>query len=905
MDTSEYLSNVDIVAVEEMYELYKNDHQSVDVSWQRFFEGFELGSKNYKTPSNSKSINYPDEFKVVDLIIAYRQRGHLFTKTNPVRIRRQYTPTLDIENFGLSKDDLQKKFQAGFLIGIGQATLKTIVAHLQQTYCQSLGVEFFYIRTPEIVEWLQNTMESCKNTPTYSVEEKKILLQSLSKAVTFEKFIHLKFPGHKSFSLEGAEALIPALGTIIERANEFGILEFVIGMPHRGRLNVLGNILHKPYSEIFSDFEGKAFNEHYLLGDVKYHLGYSSVRKTREGSNIRLSLAPNPSHLEAVDPVVEGIVRSKIDNDYHGDEQKIVPVLLHGDASIAGQGIVYEVLQMSQLEAYKTGGTLHLIVNNQLGFTTNYLDARSSTYCTDIAKTVQVPIFHVNSDDIEAVVYTFLLAIEFRQKFHRDIFIDLLSYRKYGHNEGDEPRYTQPLLYRLIEKHPNPEQLYIKKLIEENVIDESEESDYDNKLLKKFEIMFDASKAIKGSNITSLFDKEWERCRKAAEYDFKTSPDTSIKMDVLKNIAERICYLPEEKSFFRKLVRLTEQRKNMIADGCNIDWAMCELLAYGSIVNEGFSIRFTGEDVERGTFSHRHAVIKIEASEEEYIPLQHISSKQGEFHIYNSLLSEFGVLGFEYGYSLTSPKTLTIWEAQYGDFVNGAQIIIDQFLCSGEEKWNVQNGVVLLLPHGFEGQGPEHSSANINRFLSLCANQNMQIVNCTTPANFFHVLRRQMHRNFRKPLIVFSPKSLLRHPLCNSSLTDLSNDKFHEVIDDSIANAQQIEYVVLCSGKIYYELLEEQTKCGHKNFAIIRLEQLFPLPIEQIKEIQKKYSNAKEWRWAQEEPENFGAMWFLKNQLDFVLSKYISRPASGSPATGSSQTHIAQQKQIIKRTFEK
>lgn len=903
MEKLTYLDNISPEIIDDLYRQYLTNPDSIDNNWKKFFEGFTFAQTNYSANSQQADFN-STEFNVIDLINAYRERGHLFTPTNPVRTRRKYFPTLDINNFGLSENDLQKEFLAGNEIGIGKKSLQEIVNHLKDTYCKSVGVEFMYIRTPEIVEWLKIKMESSKNTPHFTEEQKKKVFQKLSEAVLFEKFLHKKFPGQKSFSLEGLESLIPALDGIIENGSKLGIEEYIIGMAHRGRLNVLGNIMHKAYYSIFSEFEGKEYDDITLLGDVKYHLGYTSKRKTSHGSDIQLTIVPNPSHLETVNPVVEGISRAKIDADYNGNNAHVVPILIHGDAAIAGQGIVYEVLQMSQLEGYKTGGTVHLILNNQIGFTTNYIDARSSVYCTDVAKTIQSPIFHVNGDDVEAVAYTIQLAMEFRQKFHRDVFIDILGYRKYGHNESDEPRYTQPILYKIIEKHPNPKDIYAKKLIEENVINDAYNKSVENDFNSLLESNLTEAKQIEKAHITNFLDERWTNFRKAEPNDFIESIETRIDKETLLFLTDKITEIPQTKPLFKKVVKLLQDRKDMVYTNDAIDWGMGELLAYGSILNEGFPIRVSGQDVERGTFSHRHAVIKFEDSEEEYIAVNNLHPNQPKLDIYNSLLSEYGVLGFEYGYALTSPETLTIWEAQFGDFFNGAQIIIDQMISSAEDKWNVYNGLVVLLPHGFEGQGPEHSSARMERFLTLCAEYNMQVANCTTPANFFHLLRRQIKRDFRKPLVVFTPKSLLRHPKCVSKIEEFTNGKFQEVIDDATAKAELVEKVVFCNGKVFYDLMDEKIKRNDEKIAILRIEQIFPLPITQLKNIIAKYNNASRYVWVQEEPENMGAWYFIYHNFTEIKLNVIARPASGSPATGSSKFHVLQQRKIVEKTFE-
>lgn len=905
MNTLNYLNSISPEQLDSIYNQYKSDPQSVEASWQRFFEGFDLGISRMPAAGKGTQDFIGKEFNVINLINGYRSRGHLFTDTNPVRERRKYLPTLDLENFGLSTADLETVFHAGSLIGIGDAKLKDIVTALKETYCRSVGAEYKYIRNPEVVDWLEQKMESSRNTRNFTIEEKKHILQKLNEAVAFENFLHTKFVGQKRFSLEGCETLIPALDAVIESGAQLGLKEFVIGMAHRGRLNVLANTLHKSYSEIFTEFEGLEYDENAFAGDVKYHLGFSSDVETRSGKKIHLSVAPNPSHLEAVDPIVQGIVRAKIDNTPGGKEELIAPILIHGDAAIAGQGVVYEVIQMSALRGFKTGGTIHLVINNQIGFTTNYLDARSSTYCTDVAKVTVSPVFHVNGDDVEALIYTIQLAMEFRQKFHRDVFIDILGYRKYGHNEGDEPRFTQPLLYKAIAAHSNPREIYNQKLIQQGEVEASLVKEMEKHFKDILQQQLESAKQVKKSKVTPFMEGSWNGLRLAQLSDFDASPETGVEKKKLLEIGKKITSLPEGKKFFAKTVRLFEDRKAMIADGGKLDWAMGELLAYGTLLEEGHTIRFTGQDVERGTFSHRHAVVRIEDSEEQFTPLSHISKQQAPFYIYNSLLSEYAVLGFEYGYAMSSPHSLVIWEAQFGDFMNGAQIIIDQYLSSAEDKWRRMNGIVMLLPHGYEGQGAEHSSGRMERFLTLCAEENMQVVNCTTPANFYHVMRRQLKREFRKPLIIFTPKSLLRHPKCVSSIDELSKGAFQEVIDDTTAQASKVTRVVLCSGKIYYELLDYKMNEQADDVAIIRMEQIYPLPQKQLDKIFSKYKNASEYIWVQEEPENMGAWSFLMRKLKSVQLNVICRPESASPATGSHHAHDREQKELIQRVFSK
>jgi len=903
MDKFDYLNQMDNSVIDGLFEQYKLDPASVDEGWRKFFEGFEFCQKNYKA-AEGEAFMYPNEFKVMNLIASYRNRGHLFTRTNPVRTRRKYSPTLDIENFGLTTDDLQKTFQAGKELGLGNAKLSEIISHLNQTYCQSIGAEFYYIRRPEIVEWFKQKMEPQRNTPDFSLEEKKRILRKLADGVLFEKYIHKKFPGQKSFSLEGVESLIPALETVIRKGAALGIREFVLGMAHRGRLNVLGNIMQKPFTQIFSEFEGKEYEDEELLGDVKYHLGYSCEVTTPDNNRVNLTLAPNPSHLEAVDPVVEGITRTKIDQQYHGDNSKAASILIHGDASVSGQGIIYELVQMADLEGYKTGGTIHLVVNNQIGFTTNYLDGRSSVYCTDVAKTIQSPVFHVNADDVEAVVYTVQLAMEFRAAFHKDIFIDLLGYRKYGHNESDEPRFTQPILYKIIEQHPDPLEIYLSKLEAENTLPLIDVTGIKATINNLLDEGFENAKAIIKGDIDPFLGSLWTSMRKAVPADFITSPPTAIPPELLQLIGEKLTALPAGKAFFRKIIKMQEDRKAMIENG-KLDWAMGELLAYGSLLTEGHPVRLSGQDCQRGTFSHRHAVLTVEDSEEKFIPLAHISGSQATLSIYNSLLSEYGVLGFDYGYAFGTPDGLTVWEAQFGDFSNGAQVIIDQYISSAEDKWKVMNGIVLLLPHGYEGQGPEHSSARVERFLSICGHHNIQIVNCTTPANFFHVLRRQIAWPFRKPLVVFTPKSLLRHPRCVSAPGEFTTGNFREVMDDDGADPAKVRRVVFCSGKVYYDILEEKEKIQKEDVAIIRLEQLYPLPVTQLNQVTEKYSLATHWEWVQEEPVNMGAWKYISINFTSVPLHHVARPASGSPATGSSKLHKIQQRLIVEKALGK
>ncbi|MFT4660082.1 MAG: 2-oxoglutarate dehydrogenase E1 component [Patiriisocius sp.] len=903
MDKFSYLSNTSAAYIEEQYQQYLTDSESVESGWQKFFEGFEFARKNYNVDAEV-SENIGKEFKVVKLIEGYRTRGHLFTKTNPVRERRKYLPTLDIENFGLDQSDMDTVFAAGELVSIGSATLRQILENLDSAYRQSIGIEFMYIRDPERLDWFFEEFKKDNNVPQFSKEEKLKIFDKLNDAVLFENFLHLRFPGQKRFSLEGAESLIPAMAEIVNADLQLEIEEVVVGMAHRGRLNVLANIFKKDVSHILSEFEAKDFGDESFDGDVKYHLGHSAEYKLTNGKKIRFTMSPNPSHLEAVGAVVEGMSRAKIDQKYGGNEKKVLPILIHGDSAIIGQGVVAETIQMAGLDAYKTGGTIHIVINNQVGFTTNYLDSRTSTYCTDVGKATLSPVFHVNGDDPEALAHVMRLALKYRQKFHKDVFIDLLAYRKYGHNEGDEPKFTQPLLYKAIAKHKNPRALYLEKLTAENILSLEDAKKTEITYRDHMDKELAKAKKIKVASVQRYQDNEWKGSVHSVPKDFDKSPQTGVSKKKLIAIAKKLTEVPKGKKFFRKLERILKDRDGMIKND-KLDWGMAELLAYGSLVDEKIRVRFSGQDVERGTFSHRHAVVKEEDSAAEYCHLANVSKNQAPFEIYNSHLSEYAVMGFEYGYAMVSPMTLTIWEAQFGDFVNGAQIIIDQFLSSAEDKWHVMNGLVLLLPHGYEGMGAEHSSGRMERFLTLAAEDNMQIVNCTTPANFFHVLRRQLTRKFRKPLIVFTPKSLLRHPRCISTVDDLVKGGFSEVFDDPTAKATTVDKLVFCQGKIYYELLAKKEELKAKNVAIVRLEQLYPLPTKQIDKIITKYKKAKKILWVQEEPENMGAWSFLLRKLRHINLELISRPESASPASGSPARAEKRQTAIINKVFKK
>ncbi|WP_418500362.1 2-oxoglutarate dehydrogenase E1 component [Flagellimonas sp.] len=924
MDKYSFLNAAHTSFFAELYDKYLTSPDSIEPSWRAFFQGFDFGlessledlglepEKNGMVVlSNGKQVEMPEtlqkEFQVIRLIDGYRSRGHLFTKTNPVRDRRKYEPTLDIANFGLSQDDLETVFDAGKILGIGPASLKEIVRHLESIYCDSIGVEYMYIRTPERIQWIQDWLNVNDNHPNFTPDEKKNILRKLNEAVSFESFLHTKYVGQKRFSLEGNESLIPALDVIIEKAADQGVKQFVMGMAHRGRLNVLTNIFGKSPKDIFSEFDGKDYEETIFDGDVKYHLGWTSMRETDSGKMVNMNIAPNPSHLETVNSIVEGIARAKQDHDHKDNNSEVLPILVHGDAAFAGQGVVYEVIQMARLDGYTTGGTIHIVVNNQIGFTTNYLDARSSTYCTDVGKVTLSPVLHVNADDAEAVVHAATFALEYRMRYKRDIFLDLLGYRKYGHNEGDEPKFTQPLLYKAISKHDNPRDIYAAKLLAEGVIDKDYVSKLEEEYKSNLEENLMDSRKIEKTRITPFMQDEWEGFEQVTEEVMLSPMDTTYDLKKLDAIAKSITALPKGKKFLRKLERLVEARQTMYFEDNKLDWAMGELLAYGSLIEEGYDVRMTGQDVERGTFSHRHAVIKTEMHEEEVVLLNELGENQnGEFHIYNSLLSEYAVMGFDYGYAMASPKTLTIWEAQFGDFSNGAQIIIDQYLSAAEDKWKLQNGLVLLLPHGYEGQGAEHSSARMERYLQLCAKDNMYVADVTTPANLFHLLRRQMKAGFRKPLVVFTPKSLLRHPKVVSTKEEMAQGSFQMVIDDEEAKTSKVKSLVFCTGKFYYDLLEKREELKRDDVALVRVEQLFPLPADEMRGIIKKYKNADDIVWAQEEPRNMGAWGHMLMHMDEAKQfRVASRRFYGAPAAGSAVRSKRRHAQVLEYVFDK
>ncbi|KAB1160761.1 2-oxoglutarate dehydrogenase E1 component [Tenacibaculum aiptasiae] len=908
MDKFSFLNAAHSGFIGDLYEQYQKNPDAVEPSWRSFFQGYDLANENYSLTDDEVAIEVPEEvrkeFLVIDLINGYRTRGHLFTKTNPVRDRRKYTPTLDIENFGLTKADLNTVFNAGEILGMGPSSLSEIISHLKAIYCDSIGVEYMYLRNPEELKWWQNRLNKNDNHPSYDLEAKKYILTKLNQASTFESFLQTKYVGQKRFSVEGGETLIPGISVALrDAAEKYGVEECVLGMAHRGRLNTLVNIFKKPVRDLFSEFEGKDFEDQDIDGDVKYHLGLTLSKEYKGGQTMKMNLVPNPSHLETVDAVAEGIVRAKIDLDYKGDNGKILPILVHGDAAIAGQGIVYEVGQMMTLNGYKTGGTIHVVVNNQVGFTTNYLDARSSTYCTDVAKVTLSPVLHVNADDAEAVCHAMEMAVEYRTKFKKDIYIDLLGYRKYGHNEGDEPRFTQPKLYKAISKHKNAKEIYAAKLVEEGSISTDYVKEITNEFKAHLEAEFTESKKKTTSKIQEFMPEVWDGFVRKQLQDMLQPVDTTYSVEALKDIAKVISTTPEGHKFVRKAERILKGRDKMVFEDNMLDWGTAENLAYGTLLEEGYNVRISGEDVERGTFSHRHAIMRDEETLERVNLLNTNPKNKGEMTIFNSHLSEYGVLGFDYGYAMAAPNTLTIWEAQFGDFANGAQIVFDQYISSAEDKWKLQNGLVMLLPHGYEGQGPEHSSARIERFLQSSAIDNWTVANCSTPANMYHILRRQMKRDFRKPLVVFTPKSLLRLPKAVNPIEDLANGAFQEVIDDTVDTAK-VKKMVFCTGKFYYDMLEERERLGREDIALIRIEQLFPLHNDKIKEVMDRYPNVERYVWAQEEPKNMGSWGYMLERFELAKLECASRDYHSAPAAGSSARYKRRHQRVLDKVFD-
>ena len=932
MDKYSFLNAANTQFFADLYDQYVENPDSVEASWRAFFQGFDFARENYGedffeeevvlAQSQSREVSPPvvasaqaslpisdkveKELRVLNLIKAYQQRAHLFAKISPITQRPSYEPALAIENFGFTQADLNTVFDAAKELQLQPSPLSLIIKKLEDTFTQSIGIEFDYIESFKVKEWIQNKLYATDFLKDFTKEEKVRILQKLAESTALENFFHNKYVGQKRFSLEGNEAVIPAIDALIElAANEKDVKEVVIGMAHRGRLNMLINILGKNLQDVFSEFDGKDYENPEFDGDVKYHLGLTSLRTTTKGKEVLLNLAPNPSHLETVASVLEGIARAKQDIHYADKPSQVLPIVIHGDAAVAGQGIVYEVMQMERLKGYTTHGTVHVVINNQIGFTTNPSDSRSTTYCTDIAKGFQAPVLHVNSDDTEAVVRAFLFALDYRMTFGTDVFIDVIGYRKYGHNEGDEPRFTQPSLYKLIGTHKNPTVIYTEKLVNQGVITPKEIEAYEENYRNHLDTELEASRLKDLTIINPFMQNEWQGFDHiASQQDMLLRVDTSFSREKLDQLAALITVLPEDKKFINKISKIIKERNNLYFEQQKVDWGLAEHLAFATLLSEGHDVRISGEDVGRGTFSHRHAVIKTEDTEEEIIPLSRIKELGGgTFRSFNSLLSEYGVLGFEYGYALTTPQTLTIWEAQFGDFANGAQIMIDQYISCGEDKWKNQSGLVMLLPHGYEGQGAEHSSARLERYLQLCASQNMFVTNCTTPANIYHLLRRQLKAPFRKPVIACSPKSLLRHPLVISSIEELTNGYFQEVIDDAQVNPQEVRTLVFCSGRFYYDLLAEREKLNRQDVALVRIEQLFPLPVEQLKEVIARYPNVTDYVWAQEDPKNMGAYAYMLMNFDLVKWRLAAMNAYAAPAPGSPARHKARHQEAINKVF--
>ncbi len=841
---------------------------------------------------------------------------------DPLYSTRKHDPNLRTTDFKLSDADLDTYFEAGTEVFGRAATLREIDETLKRVYCGNIGFEYQYIRDRQVKGWFRRKLEKEYVNSKPTIEEQKRILQKLNEAVGFENFLQTKFLGKKRFSLEGGEAAISGIDAAMTIGADMGVEEIYFGMAHRGRLNVLTNIMQKPYEQIFMEFNEDVPTDEFTDGDVKYHMGYSSQVKTANGKELSIKLLPNPSHLDAVDPVVLGYTRSRADahfvsnglkpNEHKDIYDKVLPILIHGDASLAGQGIIYEITQMSNLPGYYVGGTLHVIINNQVGFTTSNSDARSSIYCSDVAKLLDTPIFHVNGNDPEAVLYAMKLAIEFRQEFNRDVFVDIICYRKHGHNEADEPRFTQPLMYQLIAKMENPRELYIKKLLKDGVIDAAYanniKEEFAQKLQKLLETVKNSNTAESGLQLPKYvrhkLERDWSELRRSTPKDFADSPKTGISKKDIAELGRVLSNVPEGFTPIKQIVKVLEERTEIFAETKPFNWATAELLAYGSLLKDGKWVRMSGQDVERGTFSHRHSVLHDIENDNKYINLEQIKEDQGKFEIYNSLLSEYGVLGFEYGYALANPNALVIWEAQFGDFANGAQIMIDQFIAASESKWEMMNGLVLLLPHGYEGQGPEHSNARPERFLQLSAEYNMYVCNCTTPANFFHMLLRQLALPFRKPCIHMSPKSMLRNPKAVSEMSEfITGTSFQEVIEDNFADAKKVKKVLLCSGKIYWDLLARQEEENRKDIAVVRVEQLHPFPKEKVEKIIAKYPKATTV-WVQEEPENMGAWSFILREFPEIgISDKIARKKSASPATGYSKVHAKEQNALVDKAF--
>ena len=939
-----FLHKANTSFIEEMYVKFIEGDTTIPQSWKSYFEDLgedlndvikeiegpnwkpnkikiNLNQENLKESQKVNQINIKDSIKAIALIRAYRINGHLIANLDPLgMMEREYMHELHPEDYGFKKDDFNRKIYLDSYLDRDFASLKEIIKFLKDKYCSSIGVEYMHMTEREEKIWFRERMEKEENKVSFTNNGKKAILNKLIQAEGFEKYLALKFVGTKRFGLDGAESLIPALEQIIKRGGQLGVKEIKIGMPHRGRLNVLANLLQKSYKKIFNEFTGEFSETHDdSTGDVKYHLGASSDR-TFDDIPVHISLTDNPSHLEAVDPVVLGQTRAK--QFYHNDAErnKVIPILIHGDAAFAGQGVVAECFAMSGLKGHNTGGTIHIIVNNQIGFTTSPRFARSSPYPSDLGKVVESPILHCNGDDPEAVVHCAKIAIEFRQKFNKDVVIDVICYRRFGHNEGDEPSFTQPLMYEKIKSHPSTLKVYGKKLIDEKTISEQEF----NAQIKDFKNLLDEQYKSAKNYQPKLkwFEGTWSRYKPEKGKDRRGN--SGVNSEKLRIISEKINKIPAEINIHKTIKKILELRRQSVESGQGIDWSSAESLAFASLLEEGYPVRLVGQDSGRGTFSQRHSVLRNQTDNSRYVPLNNISKNQKNFEIVDSFLSELAVLGFEYGYSMVEPNTLTLWEAQFGDFANGAQVVIDQFIASGERKWSRASGLVLLLPHGYEGQGPEHSSARLERFLQLGAQENIQVMNCTTPANYFHALRRQIHRDFRKPLIIMTPKSLLRNKYCTSNLEDFGKENFfHRILNDhalekrsnfiKLKDNNLIKKVILCSGKIYFDLLEAREKNKKDDVVFYRIEQLYPFPVKNLVSELKKYSKNAKFFWCQEEPKNMGA-WFavrdyIQWTLDYIKAKnrnisYIGRNPAASPATGYAKRHISQQQDIIKEVLK-
>lgn len=931
MEDFSYVTNSHPAYIESIYNQYLENPETIDPELKKFFEGFDfaIGKAGGSVAPHDmdpamveistakispwqedadQTFTMPamlrDELSVFELIRSYRKRGHLVATTNPVRPRIERKAYLELSNFGLSDADLDREFYAGRFVGLGKAKLRDIVSRLNFLYTGNIGIQYTYMNRNEAHLWVQHEFEKLMDSK-FELKMRERILAKLNYATIFEKFLATKYIGQKRFGLEGGESLIPALDAIINTSADSGTKEITIGMAHRGRLNVLANILRKTYDQIFTEFEGNMPLDMIMgSGDVKYHLGFHSNLQTMTGKEVNIQMLPNPSHLEVVGPVMSGFTRAKADVLYEEDYTKILPILIHGDAAIAAQGVVYELLQMSRLEGYKVGGTIHFVINNQLGFTTDFTDGRSTDYCTSLAAMVHAPVLHVNGDDPEAVVKAAIFATNYHQKFHDDIFIDMVGYRRHGHNEGDEPKFTQPKLYQLIDKHPTTREIYTKYLLDKGEAEAKEMAKtQEEKFWNELQARFDEIKQKPFPYANQEPEKWWDELRSAKPNDFLKSPDTSISAEVAHDLFNKMTTIPENFKALRKVAKIFKNKVKLLEENNELDWGSGELLAYASLLYEGHDVRLAGEDSKRGTFSHRHATIMDENTNIEYNRLSQLKEGQGRFFIYNSLLSEYAAMGYEYGYALANPNNLVLWEAQFGDFANGAQSIYDEYVVSAEQKWGIQNGVVILLPHGYEGAGPDHSSARIERFLQQCADLNMFVCNITTAANFFHGLRRQLKLPFRIPMVNFTPKANLRQVRAHSKLEEFTQGSFQEVLDDpQIKDPDKVKRVLMCSGKIYFDLSDYQISNNRSDIAIIRLEQLYPLPQEQIDQLHERYAGA-QWLWVQEEPRNMGAASYLKMNLKNVNIGYLTRQASASPATGFAHKHAEEQTMLINEAF--